>query len=194
VFLLCLGPLLWLGWAAFAHRLGANPIEATVRFTGDWGLRFLLLTLAVTPLRRLTGQAWLMRLRRMLGLYAFFYACIHMLSYVVLDQFFAWDEIVKDILKRPFITVGVTIFALLIPLALTSNQYSMRVLGGRRWQRLHQLVYVIAAGAVLHYLWLVKADVSSPVGYGLVLVILLGYRAWYQRRQRTVLRRPAIVN
>jgi sulfoxide reductase heme-binding subunit YedZ len=164
-------------------QLGANPIEAIVRTSGDWTLRFLLITLAVTPVRQLTGWQGVMRLRRMLGLYVFFYAFCHMLSYVVLDQFFAWDEIFKDIVKRPFITAGFTAFVLLIPLAVTSTNKMVKRLGGRRWKQLHKLVYPIAGLGVLHYLWMVKADIQNPVIYAAILVLLLGYRAWRQRRQ-----------
>jgi sulfoxide reductase heme-binding subunit YedZ len=187
VFLLCLAPFLWLIWDVIQEQLSANPIEDITHRTGDWALRFLLITLAVTPLKRLSGQVWLLRLRRMLGLYAFFYALLHFLTYLWLDQQFLFSEILVDIGKRPYITVGFTAFVLLIPLAATSNRYAMRRLG-RRWQKLHRTVYVIAALAVLHYLWLVKADSREPVIYGLILVALLGIRAWWQRRDN----RPTI--
>ncbi|WP_126456174.1 sulfite oxidase heme-binding subunit YedZ [Sulfuriflexus mobilis] len=185
VFLLCLVPLLWLVWDIVQGQLSANPIEDITHRSGDWALRFLLITLAVTPLKRLSGQVWLLRLRRMLGLYAFFYALLHFLTYLWLDQQFLFSEILVDIGKRPYITVGFSAFVLLIPLALTSNRYAMRRLG-RRWQRLHRSVYVIAAFGVLHYLWLVKADSRDPVIYALILIALLGLRAWWQRHQRTV--------
>lgn len=185
VFLLCLVPLLWLVWDIVQGQLSANPIEDITHRSGDWALRFLLITLAVTPLKRLSGQVWLLRLRRMLGLYAFFYALLHFLTYLWLDQQFLFSEILVDIGKRPYITVGFSAFVLLIPLALTSNRYAMRRLG-RRWQRLHRSVYVIAAFGVLHYLWLVKADSRDPVIYALILIALLGLRAWWQRQQRTV--------
>jgi sulfoxide reductase heme-binding subunit YedZ len=181
VFLLCLVPLLWLVWDVIQEQLSANPVEDITHRTGDWALRFLLITLAVTPLKRLSGQVWLLRLRRMLGLYAFFYTLLHFLTYLWLDQQFLFSEILVDISKRPYITVGFSAFVLLIPLAVTSNRYAMRRLG-RRWQRLHRSVYVIAALGVLHYLWLVKADSRDPIIYGLVLVGLLGIRAWWQRR------------
>lgn len=183
VFVLCLIPVVLLVYQAVMDQLGANPIEAIVRTSGDWTLRFLLITLAVTPVRQLTGWQGVMRLRRMLGLYVFFYAFCHMLSYVVLDQFFAWDEIFKDIVKRPFITAGFTAFVLLIPLAVTSTNKMVKRLGGRRWKQLHKLVYPIAGLGVLHYLWMVKADIQNPVIYAAILVLLLGYRAWRQRRQ-----------
>lgn len=181
VFLLCLVPFFWLVWDLIQGQLSANPIEDITHRTGDWALRFLLITLAVTPLKRLSGKTWLLRLRRMLGLYAFFYALLHFLTYLWLDQQFLFAEILVDIGKRPYITVGFTAFILLIPLAATSNRYAMRRLG-RRWQTLHRSIYVIAAFGVLHYLWLVKADSREPLVYGLILLALLGIRAWWQRR------------
>ncbi|MDT8403291.1 protein-methionine-sulfoxide reductase heme-binding subunit MsrQ [Sulfuriflexus sp.] len=181
MFLLCLVPFFWLVWDLIQGQLSANPIEDITHRTGDWALRFLLITLAVTPLKRLSGKTWLLRLRRMLGLYAFFYALLHFLTYLWLDQQFLFAEILVDIGKRPYITVGFTAFILLIPLAATSNRYAMRRLG-RRWQTLHRSIYVIAAFGVLHYLWLVKADSREPLVYGLILLALLGIRAWWQRR------------
>ncbi len=183
LFLLCLVPLVTFVHGAATDNLGANPIEAVTRGLGDWTLRFLLLTLAVTPLRRLSGLAWLLRLRRMLGLYTFFYACLHVLSYLWLDQFFDWGEILKDIVKRPFITVGFASFLLLIPLAITSSNAMIRRLGGRLWQRLHRAVYAIALFAVLHFWWMVKLDITEPAIYAGILAILLGMRlAWWLRR------------
>ena len=181
VFLLCLTPFFWLVGDIIQNQLSANPIEDITHRTGDWALRFLLITLAVTPLKPLSGKTWLLRLRRMLGLYAFFYALLHFLTYLWLDQQFLFTEILVDIGKRPYITVGFTAFILLIPLAVTSNRYAMRRLG-RRWQTLHRSIYVIAAFGVLHYLWLVKADSREPLVYGLILLALLGIRAWWQRR------------
>ncbi len=172
VWLACLAPLLWLAWGLARDRLGANPIEVFTRSTGEWALRLLLVTLAVTPLRRLTGWRWPQRLRRLLGLYAFFYATVHLASYLWLDQFFAWAEIGRDILKRPFITAGMSAWLLLLPLALTSTRGMMRRLGGR-WKRLHRLVHVAAALAVLHFFWLVKLDVRPPLVYALLLGLLL---------------------
>ena len=185
VFILCLIPLLWLVWDIVQEQLSANPIEDITHRTGDWALRFLLITLAVTPIKRLSGQVWLLRLRRMFGLYAFFYTLLHFLTYLWLDQQFLFGEILIDIGKRPYITVGFSAFILLIPLAVTSNRYAMRRLG-RRWQRLHRSVYVIAAFGVLHYLWLVKADSRDPIIYALILIALLGIRAWWQRRDGRV--------
>jgi methionine sulfoxide reductase heme-binding subunit len=181
IFVLCLIPLALGIWDGFSDQLGANPIEEITHRTGDWTLRLLLITLAVTPARRLLGWLWPLRVRRMLGLYSFFYACLHFLTYFVLDQFFAWDEILKDILKRPYITIGFTAFVLLIPLAITSTNVMMRRLG-KRWKQLHQLVYVIAVLGVLHYLWLVKADYLLPMIHAIILLALLMARSWYQRR------------
>ncbi|MBU0592851.1 MAG: sulfoxide reductase heme-binding subunit YedZ [Gammaproteobacteria bacterium] len=180
LFLACLIPLARLLWLGFNGGLGANPIEFITRSTGTWTLTFLLVTLGVTPLRRLSGWQWPIRLRRMLGLFAFFYACLHFTTYIWLDQFFDFSGIYQDIFKRPFITIGFTSFLLLIPLAVTSTQAMMRRLGGRNWQRLHRLVYLITVGGVLHYWWLVKKDVTQPAIYAAVLVLLLGYRLWYR--------------
>jgi sulfoxide reductase heme-binding subunit YedZ len=170
-------PLARLGWLATHRGLGANPIEYITHSTGWWTLTFLMITLAVTPLRRLTGAAWLLRLRRMLGLFAFFYACLHFTTYIWLDQFFDPASIVKDIAKRPFITIGFAAFLLLIPLAATSTNARVRRLGARRWQQLHRLVYVIASLGVLHFWWLVKKDVREPLVFALVLCVLLLFRA-----------------
>lgn len=182
LFVLCLLPLARLGWLGYQDGLGPNPIEFVIRSLGTWTLTLLLATLAVTPLRRLTGFNALIRVRRLLGLFAFFYACLHFLAYVGLDQFFDMRAILADIVKRPYITVGFTCLLLLVPLAATSTNAMQRRLGGKRWQRLHRLVYVIAAGGVLHYLWLVKKDITQPVLYGLVLLILLGLRVWWRAR------------
>ncbi len=182
--MLCLVPLILLLYDLFFGRLSANPINDITQRTGIWTLRLLMLTLAVTPVRRLTGWSSLVRFRRMLGLFAFFYASLHFLTYLVIDQFFAWDQIVKDVAKRPFITVGFTTFVLLIPLAVTSTKKMIRRLGGKRWQRLHRLVYAAGIGGVIHYLWLVKADTSRPLGYGALLALLLGFRLWFSVRQR----------
>lgn len=165
-------PLAWLVFALFTDRLGANPIEELTHFTGQAALYLLLITLAVTPLRRLFGFTRLVRYRRMLGLFSFFYASLHFLSYFVLDQFFDLAEIGRDILKRPYITIGFTAFILLIPLAVTSTDNMLRRLG-KHWKKLHRLVYVCATLAVLHFLWQVKADTREPLIFATVLVILL---------------------
>ena len=182
VFVACLVPLVALVWNAVTDNLGANPIEAITRQTGTWTLRFLLITLAVTPVRRLTGWNRVIQLRRMLGLFAFFYGVLHFVTYVWLDQFFLVQEIMADVMQRPFITVGFLSFVLLIPLAITSTTKMIKRLGGKWWQRLHRVVYGIAIGGVVHYLWLVKADVRSPLMYGGLLAMLLGYRVWVQVR------------
>ena len=176
VFLACLLPLARLGWKAYMGLLGANPIEVITHSTGDWTLIFLLITLAVTPLRKLSGQPWLIRYRRMFGLFAFFYVTLHFLTYIWLDKFFNVHDMLADIAKRKFITVGFTGFVLLIPLALTSTSGWIRRLGGKRWQALHRLIYAAAICGVIHYLWLVKADIRKPLQYGTVLAVLLGYR------------------
>jgi sulfoxide reductase heme-binding subunit YedZ len=176
VFLACLGPLARLGWKAYMGLLGANPIEVITHSTGDWILIFLLVTLSITPLRKLIGQLWLIRYRRMFGLFAFFYAVLHFLTYTWLDKFFDLHEMWADVSKRRFITVGFTGFVLLIPLALTSTQAWIRRLGGKRWQALHRLIYLSAIAGVIHYWWLVKADITKPAQYAFVLSLLLGYR------------------
>ena len=183
VFTLCLLPLALMVWDGFNAGLGTNPIEEITHRTGDWTLRLLLLTLTVTPLRRLANMPQLLRLRRMLGLFTFFYACLHAITYFWLDQFFDFEGILRDVVKRPFITAGFTAFVLLIPLAATSTQAMMRRLG-RHWQQLHRLVYVVAVVGVVHYWWLVKADVTDPAYYAGVLLLLLGYRAWFAVRRR----------
>lgn len=174
-FLACLIPLGLLGWDAYTDNLGANPIEVITRSTGSWTLIFLLITLSATPLRRISSFKGVIKLRRMLGLYAFFYACLHFTTYIWLDQFFDLGEILKDIPKRPFITVGFASFILLIPLAATSTTRMIQRLG-KNWQRLHRLVYVTAIGGVVHYLWLVKVDKAKPLLYGAILTLLLASR------------------
>ena len=175
IFSLCLLPLFLLFTNFYLDELGANPFEVLTRSTGEWTLRFLLLTLAMTPLRQLTGSAWPLRLRRMLGLFTFFYVCIHLMTYIVLDHFFDWDEIITDIVKRPYITFGMLAFTLLLPLALTSTKKMMKRLG-KRWKSLHKLVYIIAILGVLHFILLVKADLREPVIYAFILLILLYVR------------------
>jgi sulfoxide reductase heme-binding subunit YedZ len=177
VFTACLLPLALLAWRGVHADLGANPIEAITHGTGDWTLRFLVITLAVTPLRRITGWNPIIRFRRMLGLFAFFYGVLHFLTYVWLDQFFSWPSIVKDIAKRPFITVGFAAFVILVPLAATSTAGMIRRLGGRAWRALHRLIYLAALAGVFHYWWLVKADIRRPARYALVVAILLAFRA-----------------
>jgi sulfoxide reductase heme-binding subunit YedZ len=187
IFLTCLAPLAWLVWRALHDGLGANPIEAITHSTGDCTLTFLLITLAITPLRKLTRQYWLINFRRMLGLFAFFYGTLHLMTYVWLDKFFDVHEMLADIAKRRFITVGMTGFALMIPPALTSTKWSIRKLGGKRWQALHRLIYFSAAAGVIHYLWLVKADKKKPLEYAAVLAVLMLYRLiiWISSRSAT---------
>jgi sulfoxide reductase heme-binding subunit YedZ len=177
MFVLALMPLALLVWNALHDGLGANPVEAITFETGDWGLRFLLITLCVTPLRRITGWQPLARVRRMLGLFAFFYICLHFLTYIVLDAFFDFYYILEDITERTYITLGFTSFLLLIPLAVTSTNAMVRRLGGQRWRRLHRLAYAAAAGGVLHFLWLVKADLREPLIYLVILLLLFLARA-----------------
>ena len=176
VFLICLSPLAYLGWRAYRGELTANPVEFIQHFTGDWTLRFLLITLSVTPLRRILNLPDLIRFRRMLGLFAFFYVCLHFLTYIGPDQSFDLAGMWKDVAKRPFITVGFLGFLLLIPLALTSTKGWIRRLGGKRWQALHRLIYFSALCGVVHYYWLVKSDHRLPLLYGALLVVLLLYR------------------
>jgi sulfoxide reductase heme-binding subunit YedZ len=191
VFAAALIPLALLVGKVLSNQLGTNPIETLNRYTGDWTLRFLLLALAVTPLRQLTGQQYLLRFRRMLGLFAFFYACLHFSTWIGIDKLFDWDEMVKDVIKRPFITVGFTCLLLLIPLALTSTQAMVRRLGGSRWRALHRLVYVIGIGGVVHFWWLVKSDIREPLIYATILAFLLAHRVWSYMRRRSVATTPA---
>jgi sulfoxide reductase heme-binding subunit YedZ len=155
---------------------GANPIEFITHATGDWTLRFLVITLAITPLRKILRQPQLIRFRRMLGLFAFFYGCLHFGTWIGLDKFFAWSEMWKDVQKRRFITVGYAAFVLMIPLAVTSTAGMIRRLGGKRWQMLHRVIYVSAILGVIHYYWLVKSDVRKPLLYAVIVGILLAYR------------------
>jgi len=187
IFFACLVPMAELLWKFFGPRpfdmsgwgagLGANPVEALEHGFGDWTLRFLLITLSITPLRKLLRVPSLIKFRRMFGLFAFFYACSHFTVYLWLDKFFNLNEILGDVGKRKYITVGFAGFVLLIPLAVTSTAGWIRRLGGKRWQALHRLIYSAAIAGVIHYLWLVKADIRKPLEYGAVLAILLGYRA-----------------
>lgn len=210
LFLACLVPLGLLLWGFFGATpfdmttwgagLGANPIERITHATGDWTLRFLLITLAITPARKLLNWPSLIRFRRMLGLFAFFYGFLHLITYVWFDKFFNVHEMLADIAKRRFITVGLTAFVLMIPLALTSTRGWIRRLGGRRWQLLHRLIYFSALAGVIHYLWLVKADTRKPLEYGAVLLFLILCRAWIwlapalnRRRTAAVVPRHAAV-
>lgn len=192
VFALCLAPLAILIWRGFHNELGANHIEFITHATGDWTLRFLVLTLAITPLRKILRQPQLIRFRRMLGLFAFFYVCLHFATWIGLDKFFDWPEMWKDVQKRRFITVGFAGFLLLIPLAITSTAGWIRRLGGKRWQLLHRAVYLTAILGVIHYYWLVKSDVTKPLQYAWMLGILLAWRAgdWLYSRWTRPAARP----
>jgi methionine sulfoxide reductase heme-binding subunit len=178
VFLLCLVPLCLLLWRGFHNDLSANPIEYVEHRTGDWILRFLCITLAISPLRKILHLPQLIRYRRMMGLFAFFYACLHFSTWLGVDRYFEWSQIVDDIGKRPFITVGFTGFVLMIPLAITSTAGWIRRLGGKRWQMLHRLVYLSAIAGVIHYYWQVKSDVRKPLEYAAIVALLLGWRVW----------------
>ena len=191
VFGLCLVPFAHLVWGVASDALGANPVEAVTHSTGWWTLFLLCATLSVTPLRRATGANWPLKLRRMVGLYAFFYATLHFITYVWLDQWFDLTAITADVLKRPYITVGFTAFLLLVPLAATSTNAMQRRLG-RNWQRVHRFVYLIAAFGVLHFWWLVKRDIAEPAIFALALAGLLGVRLHWSLQRRARVARPAV--
>jgi sulfoxide reductase heme-binding subunit YedZ len=176
VFIACLGPVSVLTWKGFHQQLGANPVDVITRSTGKWTLTFLLITLSITPLRKLANAPWLVRLRRMLGLFAFFYGTLHLTTYIWLDKFFDVQAMLHDIAKRRFITAGMTAWSLMLPLALTSTAGWIRRLGGKPWQKLHRLIYFSAAAGVIHFIWLVKADLRRPLTYGAILAGLLAFR------------------
>jgi sulfoxide reductase heme-binding subunit YedZ len=192
VFLLCVVPLAALGWRALHGELTANPIEFITHATGDWTLRFLIITLCVTPFRKILHLPELIRFRRMLGLFAFFYACLHFTTYIWLDKFFDLSEMWKDIAKRKYITVGFTAFLLLIPLAITSTAGWIRRLGGKRWQQLHRIIYLSAALGVIHYYWLVKSAVIRPLTYGAIVAVLLLWRLFSSLSKKKQLRVNAV--
>jgi sulfoxide reductase heme-binding subunit YedZ len=187
IFAAALVPAAALAYGAFTNNLTANPIDYITDITGLTALTFLMLSLTVTPLRRLTGRNELIKLRRMLGLFAFFYACLHLSTWVVLDWFFDFATMASDIVDRPFITLGMMTFLLLLPLAVTSTAAMIRRLG-KRWQLLHRLVYLAACTAVIHFWWVVKADFSAPRLWALALSVLLGFRAWWTLRTRLLSR------
>lgn len=182
---MCLAPVTLLLWKFHKDALGANPVEHIEHTTGDWTIYFLLITLAITPLRRLAGLPALIRFRRMLGLYAFFYGCLHLMAYVWVDQAFDWPALWKDVYKRPFVTAGFVGVMLMVPLASTSTSWAIRKLGGKRWQMLHRLIYFSALAGVIHYYWLVKADVRKPLLFGAILLVMMLYRAaiWLRPRR-----------
>jgi methionine sulfoxide reductase heme-binding subunit len=184
VFLLCLAPAATLVWKGFHDELSANPTEFIRNSLGTWTLVFLCITLAITPSRRLLGQNWLIRFRRMLGLFAFFYASLHLITYFIFDTGLDFSAVVQDIYKRPFITVGFTAFVLLVPLAVTSTSGMIRRLGGKRWQMLHRLIYASVIAGVIHYYWLVKSDETVPLRFAAVVAVLLGYRVVIYMMQR----------
>lgn len=188
LYLAALLPLVWMLFALLTGRVMGDQVKFMQHLTGDTILTCLMLTLTVTPLRRLTGWNEIIRVRRLIGLTAFWYACLHLTTYLVFDQSLSLSEILKDIVKHPWVLVGFTAFLCLVPLAVTSTAGWVRRLGGKRWQRLHRLVYVAAAAGVLHYLWLVKKDVRLPLLYGAILLVLLGIRVWLAR-ERTRSRR-----
>ncbi|MFI5106329.1 MAG: sulfite oxidase heme-binding subunit YedZ, partial [Terriglobales bacterium] len=194
-FVACLAPLGVLVWKGFHQDLGANPVDVITRSTGKWTLTFLLITLSVTPSRKLARLAWLIRFRRMLGLFAFFYGCLHLTTYIWLDKFFDVHAMLHDIYKRRFITVGMTAWSLMLPLALTSTTGWIRRLGGKRWQKLHRLIYFSATAGVVHFIWLVKADLRRPLTYGAILAALLAYRAvaWLIARAKSRTQTPVAV-
>lgn len=182
IWLCCILPLTWLLWNLFTDQLGANPLEVVIRRLGEWGLQLLLVTLCMTPLRDLSNESWPIQLRRLLGLWSFAYLCMHFLTYLWVDQFFDWQEIGKDIVKRPFITVGMLAVAGLFPLAVTSTRSMQRRLG-RQWKRLHRLIYLIVPLGTLHFYWLVKADTLRPLIFALCVALLLGYRVLRRQLQ-----------
>lgn len=189
LFILALLPFLRLVAFTYLDKLGANPVEFITRNTGDWTLYFLCITLAMTPLRKLLQWHWIIRLRRMLGLYVFFYAFLHFMTFLWFDHFFELDEMFSDVLKRPFITVGFSAFVLLIPLALTSSNAMIKRLGGKRWQRLHRLIYLIAPLGVLHYFWMKagKHDFSQPWLFAVIVFSLLALRVFWRWRSNAIL-------
>ena len=179
IWIFALLPLARLFWLGVHDDLGANPVEFVERSTGTWALIFLLSTLSMTPIRMLTGQVWQIQLRRLFGLWMFFYACLHITTYIWLDYSFLWADILKDIIKHPYVIVGFSAFVLTIPLAATSNSYMIKRLK-KNWKRLHQVIYLIAMLAILHFWWLVKKDVTEPFYYAAVLILLLGIRLYYK--------------
>jgi len=190
VFIGALLPLAYLAYRAFTYRLGPNPAEEIQLTTGIWALRFLLATLAITPLRRLSGWHPIIQYRRMLGLFAFFYGFVHLASYVVFDVYFELDQVIADVAKRPFITLGMASFLLMVPLALTSTKGWIRRLG-RRWQMLHRLVYASAIAACLHFIWKVKVAIGEPIYYAAILAALLGFRIVWKLKTAARARAPA---
>ncbi|MGA7160472.1 MAG: protein-methionine-sulfoxide reductase heme-binding subunit MsrQ [Bacteroidota bacterium] len=192
VFISCLLPIIVLSWNGLHDKLSANPISDITNETGLWTLRFIVITLALTPLRKVMGWHWLIKFRRMIGLFAFFYGFLHFTTYIWLDQFFDWQSMAADISKRPFITVGFASFVLMVPLAVTSTQKMIRRLGGKRWDILHRLIYFTGVGAVIHYMWLVKVVIYRQIIYAAIVAALLLFRLlWKYRPSILKARRPA---
>ena len=189
VFILCLLPFVLLVFQAFTDELGTNPVETLTHATGEWSLRFLLITLSITPLRRFLKMNWLIKLRRMLGLYAFFYAVLHFITYIWLDQYFDIREILLDIPKRPFITIGFVAFVLLIPLAVTSTNAMQKRLK-KKWSTLHKLIYIIPVLVIIHFMWTLKADYSEPIVYAIIFSLLLLSRAIHDRIKLNIKKAP----
>jgi len=183
VFIFSLFPLLWLISQALTAGLGANPVEKILHHMGDWALNFLMITLAVSPFQRLTGLTWPLQLRRMIGLFSFFYATLHFITYVAIDQFFAWDAIIVDVIKHKRIIVGFASYTLLVSLAITSTNRMVRRMGFKQWQAMHRLIYAAAIGGVIHFLWLVKIDIRRPLVYAGILVLLLGFRVVHRLKR-----------
>jgi sulfoxide reductase heme-binding subunit YedZ len=192
-FAAALEPFGWLVYNAFWGDLGVNPVETITNHSGIWTLRFIAITLALTPVRWLTGFNPLILFRRMLGLFAFFYGTLHFMTYFILDHSLQFAGVWDDVVKRPYITAGFTAFVLMIPLAITSTQGWIRRLGGKRWNLLHRLIYITALAAVLHYFWKVKLDTTYPVYYGMLMVTLLGARVWQRLGRRAAVSRPVPV-
>jgi methionine sulfoxide reductase heme-binding subunit len=185
VWLLCLLPVARLIFEYKHGGLGANPIEYITLSTGTWTLRLLLATLTITPLRKVTGLNWLIRFRRLIGLFAFFYGFLHLTTYVWLDKFFDFSEMLRDVAKRPFITAGFFAFMSMVPLAVTSTAWAIRKMGGKRWNQLHRLIYLSGIAAIVHFWWKVKADHREPAFYGTILAVLLLYRVAIWALNRT---------
>ncbi len=191
LFAACLLPVILLAWNGLNGGLSANPVSDITNETGIWTLRFIVLTLLITPARRITNWHWLIKLRRMIGLFAFFYGVLHFTTYLWLDQFFDWQSITHDIPKRPFIAIGFASFILMVPLAVTSTQKMIRRLGGNKWNVLHRLIYFTAVGAVIHYFWLVKVVTYRQITYAVIVAALLVFRLiWKYRSAFTKTRRP----
>jgi sulfoxide reductase heme-binding subunit YedZ len=193
VLVAALGPFAWLVYNAFFGDLGVNPVETITNYSGIWTLRFIVITLALTPLRWVTGFNPLVLFRRMMGLFAFFYGTLHFMTYFILDHSLVFSGVWDDVVKRPYITAGFTAFVLMIPLALTSTQGWIRRLGGRRWNLLHRLIYVTAIGAVLHYFWKVKLDATYPIYYAMLVGVLLAARVWQRLGRRAAVASPRAV-